>query len=145
MLNDTADHMYRRQDDQLEQESRIMATALFPRSSEVSRHYCPRCHEADLSRGSSFSQHRLSASRQDHLSALRAELGASEETEHLIDWLLDMWETIDLLIARFGAARAWQIIATPATLWPQPISSEELVAHLRGEESALADPPAVYP
>ncbi|GER83156.1 MAG: hypothetical protein IMW90_02850 [Thermogemmatispora sp.] len=145
MLDDTADHTYRRQDDHLEQESRIMATALLSRGSEVPRHRCPRCREADFSQRSSFSQCRLPESRQDHLSALRAELGASEETEHLIDWLLDMWETIDLLIARFGAARAWQIIATPAALWPQPISSEELGAHLHGEESALADPPTVYP
>ncbi|WP_376797467.1 hypothetical protein [Thermogemmatispora sp.] len=81
-------------------------------------------------------------SRQDIIAALRTELGPGEETEHLIDWLLDMWETIDLLIARFGAARAWQIIATPASLWPQPISSEELTAHLRGEENALVDLPA---
>src|SRR4051812_35110125 len=33
---------------------------------------------------------------------LREELGASKETEHLIDWVEDMWETIDRLVLRFG-------------------------------------------
>jgi hypothetical protein len=84
-------------------------------------------------------------SRQDIITALRTELGPNEGTEHLIDWLLDMWETIDLLIGRFGEERAWQIITTPAALRPQPISKEELAAHLRGEESALADLLTVSP
>jgi hypothetical protein len=55
---------------------------------------------------------------------LRHELGDSQETEILIDWLLDMWETMDLLVQRFGE-RAHKIIHVPAceTRNPSPIPS----------------------
>ncbi|MBX5449473.1 hypothetical protein [Thermogemmatispora sp.] len=120
-----------------------MATMPFSGKSVLTASHCPQCSEDEPT--PPVGSRSLSRSRQDLIAALREELGPSEESEHLIDWLLDMWETIDLLIARFGAARAWQIIAAPAVLRPQPISSEELAAHLRGEESALADLTATYP
>jgi hypothetical protein len=51
-----------------------------------------------------------------------------------------MWETIDLLTARFGAARAWRIIAAPAS--PSPSQGGSTTNHLRGEASALVDLPS---
>lgn len=39
---------------------------------------------------------------------LRRELGANEDTEHLIDWLQDAWSTLDMLRERFDETRARQ-------------------------------------
>lgn len=41
---------------------------------------------------------------------LEHELGASEETAMLIDHLWEMWETIDLLVQRFGQDTAFKMI-----------------------------------
>ena len=41
-------------------------------------------------------------------------LGDTEETARLIDYIQDMWETIDLLRAWFGSEQAQRIIDTPA-------------------------------
>lgn len=41
---------------------------------------------------------------------LRHMLGHSEETEHMIDWIQDAWQTYDLLIKRIGREHAHQII-----------------------------------
>ena len=49
---------------------------------------------------------------------LRRELGATETTEHLIDWLLDAWETLEILRDRFGETRALQLF-TAYTPIPQ--------------------------
>jgi hypothetical protein len=61
------------------------------------------------------------ATRYDVLTILRHELGNSEETEHLCDYLKEMWETIDLLIARFGVEQAQKIIMTPSSFPLQEI------------------------
>jgi hypothetical protein len=45
---------------------------------------------------------------------LRRELGPCEETEILLDWLRDTWETGDLLEKRFGTERARALITAPA-------------------------------
>jgi hypothetical protein len=42
---------------------------------------------------------------------VRAESGKDEKTEILIDYLEDMWETIDFLKKMFGNERAEEIIA----------------------------------
>jgi hypothetical protein len=47
---------------------------------------------------------------------LRNELGASEDTEHLIDWLEDAWATWEMLKERFDQARAWQLYTASASL-----------------------------
>jgi len=47
---------------------------------------------------------------------LRRELGDSEDTEHLIDWLLDAWSTLEMLEERFGETRALQLYTAPAHL-----------------------------
>jgi hypothetical protein len=47
--------------------------------------------------------------QQQIIQQLREELGASEGTEHLIDWLIDAWETLEHLRDRFGEARAMQL------------------------------------
>jgi hypothetical protein len=49
---------------------------------------------------------------------LRKELGAGEATEHLIDWLMESWETLEILRDRFGEARALQLL-TAYTPIPQ--------------------------
>ncbi len=41
---------------------------------------------------------------------LREELGTSEETEFLVDWVEDMWATIDTLVSHFGEEDARKII-----------------------------------
>ena len=41
---------------------------------------------------------------------LRQTLEQAVETEHLIDWVEDLWETIDILVQRFGEAEANKII-----------------------------------
>jgi hypothetical protein len=46
---------------------------------------------------------------------LRRELGNTEETAILIDHIQEMWETIDLLIARFGPEQARKIRDTPSS------------------------------
>ncbi len=66
------------------------------------------------------------ATRQDVLAVVRYELGDSQETEILIDWILDMWETMDLLMQRFGE-HAHKIIHVPAceTHDPSSLPSEK--------------------
>ena len=51
---------------------------------------------------------------------LRRECGDTPETDLLIDWLKDAWETRDLFVALFGPERAHAIIHAPAFL-PSPI------------------------
>ncbi len=53
--------------------------------------------------------------RYELVRALEHELGTSEATAHLIDWLFDLWETFDYLIDRFGEETASKIVHTPAT------------------------------
>ncbi len=47
---------------------------------------------------------------------LRKELGENEATEHFVDWLLDAWQTLEMLRDRFGEARAMQIFTACAPL-----------------------------
>jgi hypothetical protein len=44
---------------------------------------------------------------------LRSELDKAEQTDHLLDYLEDAWETVDLLSWRFGRENALKIIAAP--------------------------------
>lgn len=54
---------------------------------------------------------------QEHtVTQLRKELGTSEETEQLIDWLVDSWDTLEMLRDRFGDARAIRIFTAYAPL-----------------------------
>ena len=52
----------------------------------------------------------------DLLEQLRKELGASEDTEHLIDWLLDAWTTLAMLRERFGETRAMKLYTASTPL-----------------------------
>lgn len=45
---------------------------------------------------------------------LRHDLGQNETTEHLIDWLRDSWETLEILRDCFGEAKAMQIFTAHA-------------------------------
>lgn len=45
---------------------------------------------------------------------LRKECGATEATEQLIDWLLDAWETLEILRDLFGETRALAIFTAYA-------------------------------
>ena len=58
----------------------------------------------------------LTIAQQSLLHQLRQELGESEETEHLIDWLLDAWATLDVLRERFGEVRALHLFTACAPL-----------------------------
>jgi hypothetical protein len=54
---------------------------------------------------------------------LRKELGDNEETEHLIDYLIDAWDTLEILRDRFGEAKAIQIFTAYAPS-PHPAKQE---------------------
>jgi hypothetical protein len=57
------------------------------------------------------------------LRVLRHFLGNAEATEHLIDYVQEMWETIDLLIQRFGSEDAQKMIHAPGiTFLDLPVS-----------------------
>ncbi len=53
--------------------------------------------------------------RSDVIRILRSELGQTEETEHWVDWIQDMWETQDKLIERFGLDAVKKIINLPSS------------------------------
>src|SRR5450759_5279617 len=53
------------------------------------------------------------ATRQDIVQVLLHELGDSEATQHLLDYIRDLWETHDLLLKRFGPQAARKIIDAP--------------------------------
>ncbi len=56
------------------------------------------------------------ATRHDILTVLLHELGDSEATQHLLDYIKELWETVDLLIERFGPEAAHKIIDAPVWL-----------------------------
>jgi hypothetical protein len=56
------------------------------------------------------------ATRFHIVTALREQLGNLEETEHLIDYIQDAWETFDLLLERFGRENTLKIITTPSCI-----------------------------
>jgi hypothetical protein len=65
----------------------------------------------------------VNIAQQSLVQQLRRELGASETTEQLIDWLRDAWETLEVLRDRFGEARALEIFTAYAPA-QQPGSQE---------------------
>jgi hypothetical protein len=58
----------------------------------------------------------VKSGQEDLIRHVRKELGISEDTEHLVDWLLDAWSTLDMLRERFDEARAWQLYTASASL-----------------------------
>lgn len=50
------------------------------------------------------------------LEEIRREKGASQQTEILIDYIEELWETIDLLRKVFGEERTEEIIHSPSLL-----------------------------
>jgi len=54
------------------------------------------------------------ATRHEMVSVLQHELGETEATQHLLDYIKEMWETYDLLTQRFGPQAARTIIEAPA-------------------------------
>lgn len=58
--------------------------------------------------------------RTEILTDLRHHLGQSEQTEHLIDWVLDTWETTDFLLRRFGRASTFMIVEAVESGSPAP-------------------------
>lgn len=60
----------------------------------------------------------MSIAQEYIIQQLRKELGNSETTEHLIDWLLDAWQTLDMLRDCFGEARALHLFIAAAPLRP---------------------------
>ena len=62
------------------------------------------------------------------MNELRSILGHAEETEILIDWLQDAWQTYDALIERVGKERAYQIIHTMG-LFPDAVTQPDLASY----------------
>lgn len=56
------------------------------------------------------------ATRQCLIDVLLDELGDTEETRRLTDWIQNMWKTIDLLEERFGEETAHKIIQAPSCI-----------------------------
>ena len=56
------------------------------------------------------------ATRHDILTVLLHELGDTEATQHMLDYIKEMWETMDLLTERFGSEAARTIIDAPVCL-----------------------------
>jgi hypothetical protein len=48
--------------------------------------------------------------RLEIIKELSSVLGHSEETEHVIDWVQEVWETYDFLVKRVGREHAHQIM-----------------------------------
>jgi hypothetical protein len=57
-----------------------------------------------------------STDRQALLEQIRQEKGASEQTEILIEYIQELWETIDLLRQVFGDQKTQEVIYAPSTL-----------------------------
>lgn len=56
----------------------------------------------------------MQATRYEILEKIREELGESEETEMLVDYIQDLWETVDLLKRKFSQERTLEIMHAPA-------------------------------
>jgi len=56
------------------------------------------------------------ATRQNVLQVVLHQQGESEATQHLLDYIRDMWETIDLLTKQFGPEATRKIIDAPVSL-----------------------------
>jgi hypothetical protein len=66
--------------------------------------------------------------RFEMMNELRRILGPSEETEHVIDWVQDAWQTYDVLIERVGRECAYQII-NAMDLFPTVVTQKRLTAY----------------
>ena len=64
---------------------------------------------------------------------LQCMLGYSEETEHVIDWVRDVWETYDFLVKRIGRERAHQII-NAMEVCPDVITRDDLTPYNHANE-----------
>ena len=49
---------------------------------------------------------------------IKYELGDTEESAKILDYVRDAWETVDLLIAKFGKEDAYKILNTPGVSCP---------------------------
>jgi hypothetical protein len=56
------------------------------------------------------------ATRQEIVQVVLHEQGESEATRHLLDYIQEMWETIDLLTKQFGSEATRKIIDAPVSL-----------------------------
>jgi hypothetical protein len=68
----------------------------------------------------------VTITRQEIIAQIRKELGNCEDTEHLIDWLEDLWATFEVLTDRFGEGRAIQVVTAQAPL-PQESKREAVL------------------
>jgi hypothetical protein len=66
--------------------------------------------------------------RFEMMNELRRILGHNEETEHMIDWIQDAWQTYDVLIERVGRERAHQII-NAMDLFPAVVIRDDLTSY----------------
>lgn len=58
----------------------------------------------------------MDSTQQSLVDQLSQELGKSEDTDILIEWLIDAWSTREMLVKRFGEVRAMQIFTASAPL-----------------------------
>lgn len=58
----------------------------------------------------------MNKGQKELIEQIRRELGVCEDTEHLIDWLLDAWDTFEVLTERFGKHRAMQFYTASVSL-----------------------------
>ncbi len=77
----------------------------------------------------------MSPTRFEMMNELRRLLGMAEETEMLIDWVQDAWQTYDLLIERIGEEYAHQIM-NAINLLPEDDIQNDLTAYDHTRERA---------
>jgi hypothetical protein len=73
--------------------------------------------------------------RFEMINELRRILGHNEETEHVIDWVQDAWQTYDVLIECVGRERAHQIINAMDIL-PDVVTWHDLTSYGHANEHA---------
>ncbi len=77
----------------------------------------------------------MRSTRFEMMDELRSIIGHTEETEILIDWLKDAWQTYDALIKRVGKERAYQMI-NAIDIFPDTVTPHDLTSYDHTSEHA---------
>ncbi len=76
----------------------------------------------------------MKKTRAEILTELRHRLGVSENTEHLLDWIFDVWETRDFLLRLLGREYTNAIIEATESFAADIMQDERIFCDLPLEE-----------
>jgi hypothetical protein len=76
----------------------------------------------------------MKKTRAEILIELRHRLGANENTEHLLDWIFDVWETRDFLLRLLGREYTNTIIEATESSFTDILPDERVLCELPLEE-----------